>query len=79
LKDFLKDQNFYYKHITFKGDTELDQKYINGDLQTDGVIGKTSDSKFFCFKTTVFKAKGFDKNDVVIIKGLMFDDVLKRK
>lgn len=74
-----KGENLFYNHLTFKEDTDLFKKYVDGNLQTDGIIGKTADSKFFGFKTTVFKAKGFEKNDVVIIQGLMFDSVLKRQ
>ncbi|MBS4174642.1 hypothetical protein [Bacillus sp. FJAT-49736] len=71
-----KGQKVYYNHAVYKTDAAFLQKYTDGKLQTDGVIGKTRDSKFLGFKTTVFKAKGYNKSEVIIIKGLMFDDVL---
>lgn len=42
-------------------------------------IGRTNNSSFFGFKETVWKLEGKPADEVVFVKGLMFEDVLKVK
>lgn len=70
-----KNKEFYTGYDTYK------QFYNNGErnFEIDKLLGKTSNSKFFGFKESVWSIKGKSANEVVFVKGLMIEGVYERK
>jgi hypothetical protein len=54
--------------------------YQDGErkFEIDKIIGKTNNSLFIGFKETVYKIKGKSSNQVIFLKGLMYEGVYER-
>lgn len=74
--------NLRFGNKVYQSGNETHTKYYsNGEreLKVGQVIGKTENSSFFGFKETVYKIKGKSPDEVVFLKGLMYEEVYQRK
>ena len=81
---FTKGNTLTYKDRVYYTSPETYQEYYDtvkgGRKFTAGrLIGKTNNSSFWGFKETVYSIEGKPSEEVVFVKGLMFEDVLKTK
>lgn len=83
LLDVYDNENGAIKHngVIYLADEEINKKIVDGDLviEQEKLIGKTDDSRFFGFKTMIYKIKGLDEKQSIWLKGMMHNGVYSSK
>lgn len=67
------DQNIIGNGTIYVIDIER-SKYTD-EFQIEKTIGKFKGDKFCGFKTNVAKIKGYDQNELILVKGLMWEGI----
>jgi hypothetical protein len=77
---YMEKTKISFGDLSYKTDYELMEKYNNGELKTEKVIGKIGEYKsidHWWIGNKVYKIKGIDQREAILVRGYMFQDVLR--